>query len=269
MEADYQSARLLWLRSGWLKNEGRRNTRETGLAKWMATVASERAAGDAVADPRRQRLLRRVSGRPLLSQLQGRGDLRGHARDPHDHAGRLPARLSHRSADALRAAALQGARVNQPIPRRVGVAPGAEGAATIWAPAAIARRNHPRVPDRDVLRPRRRSRARGRGRGDLRRQGPRRGRGAPAHRRRHRAPRVASRRGGARRPSGWPPRSGRARSRWWCPVRAGAVAPGVTAGRDTVARARAGPPARAGAGRRARRRACSRRRAPTDPARPR
>src|ERR671912_2469953 len=48
MESDYQAARLLWLRSGYLKNEGRRNTRETGLAKWFATVASERAAGDAV-----------------------------------------------------------------------------------------------------------------------------------------------------------------------------------------------------------------------------
>src|SRR5438132_1040863 len=48
MESDYQSARLLWLRAGWLKNVGRRNTRETGLAKWFATVASERAAGDAV-----------------------------------------------------------------------------------------------------------------------------------------------------------------------------------------------------------------------------
>jgi glutaryl-CoA dehydrogenase (non-decarboxylating) len=48
MESDYHAARLLWLRSGWLKNEGRRNTRETGLAKWFATVASERAAGDAV-----------------------------------------------------------------------------------------------------------------------------------------------------------------------------------------------------------------------------
>jgi glutaryl-CoA dehydrogenase (non-decarboxylating) len=48
MEADYQSTRLLWLRSGWLKNIGRRNTKETGLAKWMATIASERAAGDAV-----------------------------------------------------------------------------------------------------------------------------------------------------------------------------------------------------------------------------
>ena len=48
MESDYQASRLLWLRSGWLKNQGNRNTRETGLAKWFATVASERAAGDAV-----------------------------------------------------------------------------------------------------------------------------------------------------------------------------------------------------------------------------
>ena len=48
MESDYHASRLLWLRAGWLKNVGRRNTRETGLAKWFATVASERAAGDAV-----------------------------------------------------------------------------------------------------------------------------------------------------------------------------------------------------------------------------
>jgi glutaryl-CoA dehydrogenase (non-decarboxylating) len=48
MESDYQASRLLWLRAGWLKNAGRRNTRETGLAKWFSTVASERAAGDAV-----------------------------------------------------------------------------------------------------------------------------------------------------------------------------------------------------------------------------
>src|SRR5215203_5547921 len=48
MESDYHAARLLWIRSGWMKNEGRRNTRETGLAKWFATVASERAASDAV-----------------------------------------------------------------------------------------------------------------------------------------------------------------------------------------------------------------------------
>ena len=48
MESDYQAARLLWLRSGWMKNEGQRNTRETSLAKWFATVASERAASNAV-----------------------------------------------------------------------------------------------------------------------------------------------------------------------------------------------------------------------------
>lgn len=48
MEADYQAARLLWLRAAWLKNVGRRSTRETSLAKWVATVASERAAADAV-----------------------------------------------------------------------------------------------------------------------------------------------------------------------------------------------------------------------------
>jgi glutaryl-CoA dehydrogenase (non-decarboxylating) len=48
MESDYQASRLLWLRSSWMKNVGQRNTRESGLAKWFATVASERAAGDAV-----------------------------------------------------------------------------------------------------------------------------------------------------------------------------------------------------------------------------
>jgi len=47
MESDYQVSRLLWLRAGYLKNSGLRNTRETGLAKWYSTVASERAAGDA------------------------------------------------------------------------------------------------------------------------------------------------------------------------------------------------------------------------------
>jgi glutaryl-CoA dehydrogenase (non-decarboxylating) len=48
MVSDYDAARLLWMRAGWLKNEGRRNTRETSLAKWFATVKSERAASDAV-----------------------------------------------------------------------------------------------------------------------------------------------------------------------------------------------------------------------------
>lgn len=48
MERDYQISRLLWMRAGELKNRGRRNTRETSLAKWVSTVASERAASDAI-----------------------------------------------------------------------------------------------------------------------------------------------------------------------------------------------------------------------------
>jgi glutaryl-CoA dehydrogenase (non-decarboxylating) len=48
MVSDYDASRLLWLRAGWLKNGGRRNTRETALAKWFATVKSERAASDCV-----------------------------------------------------------------------------------------------------------------------------------------------------------------------------------------------------------------------------
>ncbi|MFQ5791245.1 MAG: acyl-CoA dehydrogenase family protein, partial [Acidobacteriota bacterium] len=48
MVRDYECSRLLWLQAGSLKNKGRRNTRETSLAKWYATVASERAASDAI-----------------------------------------------------------------------------------------------------------------------------------------------------------------------------------------------------------------------------
>jgi alkylation response protein AidB-like acyl-CoA dehydrogenase len=44
----YEAARLLYLRAGWLKNQGKRNTRETSLAKWYATDASFEAADDAV-----------------------------------------------------------------------------------------------------------------------------------------------------------------------------------------------------------------------------
>ena len=43
-----QASCLSWRRAGWMKNEDRRNTRKTGLAKRDASVASERAAGDAV-----------------------------------------------------------------------------------------------------------------------------------------------------------------------------------------------------------------------------
>ncbi len=46
------------------------------------------------AGARGERLLRRIPGRPVLPELQGRGDLRRHAGDPHDHAGGLRARAT-------------------------------------------------------------------------------------------------------------------------------------------------------------------------------
>jgi glutaryl-CoA dehydrogenase (non-decarboxylating) len=48
MVQSYEMACLLYLRAGWLKNQGLRNTRETSLAKWFATDASFEAANDAV-----------------------------------------------------------------------------------------------------------------------------------------------------------------------------------------------------------------------------
>ncbi|WP_408011480.1 acyl-CoA dehydrogenase family protein [Pseudalkalibacillus sp. A8] len=48
MEAGLQMSRLLVYRSGWLKNEGKRNTRETSLAKWQACDFANEAANDAV-----------------------------------------------------------------------------------------------------------------------------------------------------------------------------------------------------------------------------
>ncbi|MBC5806379.1 MAG: butyryl-CoA dehydrogenase [Candidatus Eremiobacter antarcticus] len=48
MVAGYEASRLLYLRAGWMKNQGLRNTRETALAKWYACDASNRAADDAL-----------------------------------------------------------------------------------------------------------------------------------------------------------------------------------------------------------------------------
>jgi glutaryl-CoA dehydrogenase (non-decarboxylating) len=48
MALDYQASRLLYLKVGWMKNQGLRNTRETSAAKWFATEASFRAASEAV-----------------------------------------------------------------------------------------------------------------------------------------------------------------------------------------------------------------------------
>jgi alkylation response protein AidB-like acyl-CoA dehydrogenase len=48
MQQWYDAARLLYLKAGWCKNEGVRNTRETSMAKWYATDMSFKAAHEAV-----------------------------------------------------------------------------------------------------------------------------------------------------------------------------------------------------------------------------
>lgn len=48
MVQSYDAARLLYLRAGWMKNQGMRNTQETSLAKWFATDASFQAASEAI-----------------------------------------------------------------------------------------------------------------------------------------------------------------------------------------------------------------------------
>ncbi len=48
MEADYQMCHLLWLKCGWLKNVGKPSARAASLAKWQATIRSEKAASMAI-----------------------------------------------------------------------------------------------------------------------------------------------------------------------------------------------------------------------------
>ena len=49
MAQDYEIAKLLYLQAGWQKNEGKRNTFETSMAKQFATNASFNAASEAIA----------------------------------------------------------------------------------------------------------------------------------------------------------------------------------------------------------------------------
>ncbi len=48
MEADYEMSHLLWLKAGYLKNMGLPSARAASLAKWQATVRSEKAASMAI-----------------------------------------------------------------------------------------------------------------------------------------------------------------------------------------------------------------------------
>jgi glutaryl-CoA dehydrogenase (non-decarboxylating) len=48
MEADYEMSHLLWLKTGYLKNQGLPSAKAASLAKWQATVRSEKAASMAI-----------------------------------------------------------------------------------------------------------------------------------------------------------------------------------------------------------------------------
>ena len=48
MVKSYEAATLLYLRAGWMTNQGVRNTQETSLAKWFATDESFEAASEAI-----------------------------------------------------------------------------------------------------------------------------------------------------------------------------------------------------------------------------
>jgi alkylation response protein AidB-like acyl-CoA dehydrogenase len=48
MAREYEIARLLYFKAGWLKNQGERNTYETSISKHFATDASFRAASEAI-----------------------------------------------------------------------------------------------------------------------------------------------------------------------------------------------------------------------------
>lgn len=48
MEADYQMCNLLWMKAGYLKNTGQSSNKAASLAKWQATVRSEKAASMAI-----------------------------------------------------------------------------------------------------------------------------------------------------------------------------------------------------------------------------
>jgi len=48
MEAGYEYSSYLWMKAGWLKNQGLRSTRATSLAKWIACREAEESAANAV-----------------------------------------------------------------------------------------------------------------------------------------------------------------------------------------------------------------------------
>ena len=105
-----EAGRLLCRQAAWLKNHGRRNTRETSLAKWFCTDHAVQCALDAIQVHGAYGYSDEYPGRALPAQQQGGRHLRGHQPAAHAHPGRLPAGLPRGQAAALPAAAGPGFR---------------------------------------------------------------------------------------------------------------------------------------------------------------
>ncbi len=93
MVLGYETSKLLVMQAAWMKNEGKRNTRETSLAKWHATESAFEAAHLAIQVFGSYGYSRRVRHRALLPQRTRPDHLRGHDADPQDDAGRARTRL--------------------------------------------------------------------------------------------------------------------------------------------------------------------------------
>ena len=77
-----EAARLLTYRAAYLKDQGRRMTLESAMAKLYSSEIAVRAAEDARADPRRLRLRQGLPGREVLPRREAHHDRRRHERDP-------------------------------------------------------------------------------------------------------------------------------------------------------------------------------------------
>ena len=93
MVLGYETSKLLVMQAAWMKNEGKRNTRETSLAKWHATESAFEAAHLAIQVFGSYGYSARVRDRAVLPQRARADHLRGHDADPQDDAGRARTRL--------------------------------------------------------------------------------------------------------------------------------------------------------------------------------
>ena len=117
------SSRLLWWRSGWLKNQGLPNTRETSLAKWYATEGAVKAANNAIQVHGGYGYSNEYPVERFCPQRPRDDPLRGHESDPHPATGRLRPRLPLLQSPPLHPARLTS-RGGNPRKKAVGRAQG-------------------------------------------------------------------------------------------------------------------------------------------------